>query len=158
VSILVMNMGHNESYSPFNNGANTTYDPRGLTTAVLQGNTNAVLTCRIQGSLGGENLWDPVRGPLNTGGLYGERYGWYLAFFNDFGWQQVSLPDSWAARQLPAGIGWSRTNFNLRLPENADVPIGLQINGGLGALTLFQYGNFSGGVPIQMVPAPQGLH
>ena len=215
VSVLVMNMGHNESYSPFNNGANSTYDPRGLTTAVLQGNTNAVLTWRIQGNLGGEKLWDPARGPLNNGGLYGERYGWYLPFFNDFDWQQVSLPDSWAARQLPAGVGWYRTSFNLRLPENTDVPIGIQINdttssayralifvngwqmgiyvnnlgperifpiptgilnpngentiaiavwgeqggsGGLGAVTLFEYGNFSGGVPIQLVPAPQAMH
>jgi beta-galactosidase GanA len=87
VSVLVMNMGHNESYSPYNNGANSTYDPRGLTTAVLQGNTNAVLTWRIQGNLGGEMLWDPARGPFNNGGLYGERYGWYLPFLNDFDWQ-----------------------------------------------------------------------
>jgi Beta-galactosidase jelly roll domain len=111
--------------------------------------------------------------------------------------------------------GWYRTSFNLRLPENADVPIGIQINdttssayralifvngwqmgiyvnnlgpqkifpipagilnpngentvaiavwgeqngsGGLGAVTLFQYGNFSGGVPIEMVPAPPAMH
>jgi beta-galactosidase GanA len=215
VSVLVMDMGHNESYSPYNNGANTTYDPRGLTTAVLQGSTTAVLTWRIQGNLGGEKLWDPARGPLNNGGLYGERYGWYLPFFNDFNWQQVSLPDSWAARQLPVGVGWYRTNFELRLPENADVPIGIQINdttssayralifvngwqmgiyvndlgpqkifpipngilnpngenaiaiavwgeqagsGGLGAVTLFQYGNFSGGIPVEMVPAPPAMH
>ena len=215
VAVLVMNLGHNESYSPFNSGANTTYDPRGLTTAILQGNTNAVLTWRIQGNLGGEKLWDPARGPLNNGGLYGERFGWYLPFFNDVHWQQVSLPDSWAARQLPVGVGWYRTSFNLDLPENSDVPIGIQINdstssayralifvngwqmgiyvnnlgpqrifpipagilnpngentiaiavwgeqagsGGLGTVTLFQYGNFSGGVPIKMVPAPQSMH
>ena len=153
--------------------------------------------------------------PLNNGGLYGERYGWYLPFFNDFNWQQVSLPDSWAARQLPAGVGWYRTSFNLRLPENADVPIGIQINdttssayralifvngwqmgiyinnlgpqkifpipagilnpngentvaiavwgeqngnGGLGAVSLFEYGNFSGSVPIEMIPAPQAMY
>jgi len=31
-------------------------------------------------------------------------------------------------------------------------------SGGLGAVTLFRYGNFSGGVPIEMVPAPQAMH
>jgi len=31
-------------------------------------------------------------------------------------------------------------------------------SGGLGAVTLFQYGNFSGGVPVKMVPAPQAMH
>lgn len=32
---------------------------------------------------------------------------------------------------------------------------GIGSSGGLGNVTLFEYGNFSGGVPIQIVPAPQ---
>src|SRR5258706_15026480 len=54
VSILVMNMGHNESFSPFSNGANTVKDPRGIRTAILQGSTSATLSWRIQGNRGGE--------------------------------------------------------------------------------------------------------
>jgi beta-galactosidase GanA len=218
VSVLVMNMGHNESYSPFNNGANTTYDPRGLTTAILQGNTTAALTWRIQGNQGGEQITDQARGPFNNGGLFGERNGWYLPLFNDSRWEHVSLPDRWSTRRLPAGVGWYRTTFNLNLPENSDVPLGIDIDettslpyralifvngwqmgiyanelgpqrtfpipagilnphgvntiaiavlgeqgsaggigssGGLGAVSLFEFGNFSGGVPISLVPAPQ---
>jgi beta-galactosidase len=218
VAVLVMNMGHNESFSPFNFGANTTKDPRGLRTAILQGNTNAQLTWRIQGNKGGEQVLDRARGPLNNGGLYGERNGWYLPLFNEASWQRLSLPDRWATRQLPAGIGWYRTSFALDLPENSDVPVGIDISdptslpyralifvngwqmgiyvndlgpqhlfpvpagilnphgentiaiavwgeegtqggigssGGLGKVTLVEFGNFSGGVPVQLVPAPQ---
>ena len=218
VAVLVMNMGHNESFSPFNSGANTTKDPRGLRTAILQGNTNATLTWRIQGNKGGEQTWDRARGPLNNGGLFGERNGWYLPLFNDSDWQRLSLPDRWATRQLPAGIGWYRITFELNLPENSDVPIAIDINeptalpyralifvngwqmgiyandlgpqhafpippgilnphgtntiaiavwgeegstggigssGGLGKVTLVELGNFSGGVTVRLVPAPQ---
>ena len=35
---------------------------------------------------------DRVRGPLNNGGLYGERNGWYLPGFQDRGWADVTLP------------------------------------------------------------------
>lgn len=218
VSVLVMNMGHNESFSPFSNGANTVKDPRGIRTAILQGNTSATLSWRIQGNRGGEQVTDQARGPLNNGGLYGERNGWYLTLFNDSSWANVSLPDRWATRKLPAGVGWYRTTFNLNLPPNSDVPLGIDIedstslpyralifvngwqmgiyanelgpqrtfpvppgilnpngvntiaiavlgeqgsangigsSGGLGKVTLFEYGNLSGGVPVQLVPAPQ---
>ena len=36
------------------------------------------VTWKIQGNQGGEDIADPVRGPVNNGGLYGERAGWYL--------------------------------------------------------------------------------
>jgi len=38
---------------------------------------------RIQGDRGGEDPVDPVRGLANTGGLYGERYGWSLPGYPD---------------------------------------------------------------------------
>jgi beta-galactosidase len=127
VAILVMNMGHNESFSPFANGANTIRDPRGLRTAILQGSTTATLAWRIQGNKGGEHFTDQARGSFNNGGLYGERNGWYLRLFNDNSWEHVGLPDRWATRRLPAGAGWYRTTFDLNLPENSDVPIGVDI-------------------------------
>ncbi|HEY0793722.1 MAG TPA: beta-galactosidase [Chthoniobacterales bacterium] len=217
VAVLVMNMGHNESFSPFDNGRNTTRDPRGLRTALLQGDASA-LTWRIQGNLGGERVVDPARGWFNNGGLYGERNGWHLPLFDDGAWVRGDLPDRWASRRLPAGVGWYRTTFNLNLPENSDVPIGIDIDdptallyralifvngwqmgiyanelgpqrtfpvqpgilnphglntiaiavwgeegsangigssGGLGKVQLVRFGNFSGGVPIDVVPAPQ---
>jgi hypothetical protein len=50
--------------------------------------------------------------PLNNGGLYGERYGWYLPFFNDFNWQQVfaAKPDGLTP------INWRRRPFGPQQP------------------------------------------
>jgi hypothetical protein len=201
-----MNMGHDEDYSP-----NDSYkSPRGIRTATLAGaNTN--VQWKIQGSPGGENLMDPARGPMNIGGLYGERHGWFLSGYPDHSWSRVSLPHQWKAIGLPAGIGWYRTEFDLSLPSHSDVPLGLKIsddparhyramiflngwmlgiyandlgpqrifslpdgilnpNGtntlaiavwgedgastGLGAVSLYQYGAYQGGVPVTPVNAP----
>ncbi len=205
IAILVMNVGHEEDYSP-----NDRYkSPRGIRTATMVGASTAV-QWKIQGSAGGENLIDPVRGPMNIGGLYGERHGWFLSGYPDHSWTKVSLPHQWSAVGLPAGIGWYRTEFSLHLPPRSDVPIGLKmsdnparhyralifLNGwmlgiygndlgpqhifslptgilnpngtntlaiavwgedgasaGLGAVSLYQYGAYGGGVPITPVNA-----
>src|SRR5260221_7131503 len=123
VSVLVMNMGHDEDYSP-NDGYKS---PRGIRTAVLLG-ANTAIQWKIQGSIGGETLVDPVRGPMNIGGLYGERHGWFLPGYPDQNWRKVSFPDRWSNAGLPPGIGWYRTEFNLQLPFGTDVPLGLQLN------------------------------
>jgi len=48
----------------------------------------------------------------------------------------VSLPDSWAARGVPPGVGWYRTQFSLNLPPRTYVPIAVQVGGpGPGAGT-----------------------
>jgi beta-galactosidase GanA len=87
LSVMVENMGHNEDV----NADDSNKQPRGLTGASLVGST-APLTWRIQGSLGGEDLVDPTRGPMNTGGLFGERSGWSLPGFPDGSWRSVALP------------------------------------------------------------------
>jgi beta-galactosidase GanA len=123
ISVLVMNMGHDEDFSP-----NDSYkSPRGIRTAILLGAKTAI-QWKIQGSIGGENLVDPVRGPMNIGGLYGERHGWFLPGYPDQNWRKVSLPDRWSNAGLPPGIGWYRTEFNPQLPVGTDVPLGVQIN------------------------------
>jgi beta-galactosidase GanA len=206
IAILVMNVGHDEDYSP-NDGYKS---PRGIRTATMVGASTAV-QWKIQGSPGGENLIDPVRGPMNIGGLYGERHGWFLSGYPDQSWSKVSLPHQWSAVGLPAGIGWYRTEFSLHLPPRSDVPIGLKmsddparhyralifLNGwmlglyandlgpqrifslptgilnpdgtntlaiavwgedgasaGLGAVSLYEYGAYEGGVPVAPVDAP----
>lgn len=122
IAVLVMNIGHDEDYSP-----NDSYkSPRGIRTATLAG-ANTAIQWKIQGSPGGENLVDPTRGPMNIGGLYGERHGWFLSGYPDHTWSKVSLPHEWNASGLPAGIGWYRTEFNLNLPSHSDVPLGLKI-------------------------------
>jgi beta-galactosidase GanA len=206
IAVLVMNMGHDEDYSP-----NDSYKlPRGIRTATLAGGDTAV-QWKVQGSPGGENPIDPTRGPMNIGGLYGERHGWFLSGYPDNTWSKVSLPHQWKPAGLPAGIGWYRTEFNLNIPSHTDVPLGLKItddparhyraliflngwmlgiyandlgpqhifslpngilnpngantlaiavwgedgaSGGLGAVSLYQYGAYEGGVPVTPVNAP----
>jgi beta-galactosidase len=123
VSVLIGNMGHDEDFR----SSDTHKSPRGLTTASLQGST-AAISWKIQGDKGGENIVDPARGPFNTGGLYGERKGWYLPGYNSANWKSVTLPDRWSASGIPAGIGWYRTSFNLHLPAKMDIPIGLHFS------------------------------
>ncbi|MCW2944722.1 MAG: beta-galactosidase [Actinoallomurus sp.] len=116
LSVLVENMGHNEDF----NATDSHKEPRGLTGAALAGSATP-LTWRIQGSLGGEDLTDPARGPFNTGGLYGERNGWHLPGPVGGGWTTTTLPH----RDTTAGVAWYRTTFDLHLPKNQDVPLGV---------------------------------
>ena len=119
LSALVENMGHNEDFSADDDHK----EPRGLTGARLVG-SNTTLRWRIEGNLGGEDLADPVRGPFNAGGLYGERVGWQLPGFPDAGWQHTSLP----SRDTRPGERWYRTTFGLSLPAGQDVPVGVRID------------------------------
>jgi beta-galactosidase GanA len=117
ISVLVRNMGHNE-----NGGSNDNHKaPRGLLAAELIG-SSAPVSWRIQGVRGGESPTDPVRGPQNNGGLYGERAGWSLPSYGDSRWARVSLPH----RTTAPGVAWYRTNVRLDLPRDQDVPVGLR--------------------------------
>ena len=128
VAVLTQSSGHDEDgvYGPPPWDAQKS--PRGLLGASLQGASTAI-TWRLQGSQGGENLQDPVRGPMNATGLFGTNHGWDLPGYPDRAWQPVTLPDSWSRRGLPPGIGWYRTTFNLDLPRQSYVPIAVQIGG-----------------------------
>jgi beta-galactosidase GanA len=119
VSVLIENMGHNEDY----NAADSNKEARGLTGATLAGSPLTSISWRIQGSRGGENLIDPVRGPMNTGGLYGERAGWSLPGFPDDSWASASLPTS----DTTPGVSWYRTTVALDLPKGQDTSVGLKI-------------------------------
>ncbi len=135
VAVLTQSSGHDEDgvYGPAPSDGQKA--PRGLLGASLEGASTPV-TWRLQGAQGGENLQDPVRGPLNATGLYGTNRGWDLPGYPDRDWESVSLPDSWSSRGLPAGIGWYRTSFNLALPRQSYVPVAVQIDGpGPGAGT-----------------------
>ncbi len=67
---------------------------------------------------------DPVRGPLNSGGLYGERYGWHLPGHDDGDWERVALPRA-DRRQ---GVTWYRTAFRLDVPPEVDASVGLRLD------------------------------
>ena len=82
---------------------------------------------KIQGNKGGEDIADLVRGPMNNGGLHGERMGWHLPV--DPAKPQASSA-GWEATQPGAappapGTYWLRTQFKLDLPQGHDVQLGL---------------------------------
>ena len=127
IAVMVRNNSHN-----WNLMADDFHrEARGLISASLGprgGKRFAVpIDWRIQGRQGGEDLIDRVRGPLNNGGLSGERLGWHLpspaldAMKLDAGWNAARITDAPPA----AGTYWLRTRFGLDLPRGHDVQLAL---------------------------------
>ncbi|WP_432584697.1 beta-galactosidase [Streptomyces sp. HD1123-B1] len=119
LAVLTANMAHNVDWS----ADDSHKEPRGLLGATLTGSERRI-GWRLQGALGGEDLADPVRGPLNTGGLYGERHGMHLPGYPSDGWQKTTLPHG----DDTPGVSWYRTTVDLDLPSGQDVPLGLRID------------------------------
>ncbi len=119
MSVLTVNMGHEEDYY----AANGNKAARGLTAATLVGAPLTSLTWRLQGVRGGEKPLDTVRGPLSTGGLYGERAGWSLPGYPDRTWSSVKLPHP----DTRPGVSWYRTETTLHLPTGQDTSLGLNL-------------------------------
>jgi len=120
IAIMVRNGSHNED-----GGVNDAHkEGRGLISAAPTGAAGALpASWKIQGNAGGESIADSVRGPLNNGGLFGERNGWHLPGFADGGWAIHRVPDGTAV----AGTVWYRTQFALAIPATADASLGLTI-------------------------------
>jgi beta-galactosidase GanA len=124
IAVLLENTGNPEGPSG---------EKVGLYSASLDGSSEPI-TWRLDGA--DPRLQDPVRGIMNAAGLYGADNGWDLPGYPDGNWTPVTLPDSWAARGVPAGIGWYRTTFSLHVPHGQYVPIDVQVGGpGPGAGT-----------------------
>jgi len=115
VAVLVRRMAHEED-----GGANDAFkSARGLTAARLDGDAGA-LAWRIQGGAAD----DAARGPLNTGGLYGERAGWHLPGFPDRDW----APAADLQAEPRQGVSWYRTQFRLDVDRGVDASIGLTLD------------------------------
>lgn len=125
LSVLVEDMGDNDDWTAEEVRFR---QPRGLYDVSFTSLTSLTgaspdVTWKIQGARGGENLTDPVRGPLNVGGLSGERAGWYLPRHPDASWA------SGAPGTVSPGVTWYRTQFDLDLPKGQDVPVALRFGG-----------------------------
>jgi beta-galactosidase GanA len=121
LSIMVRNDSHNED-----GGVNDAQkEGRGLISAAPTTAAGGALTTtwKIQGNAGGESMPDTVRGPLNNGGLFGERNGWHLPGFPDGGWALRRLPDT----TVVAGTSWYRTQVTLAVPAADDASLGITI-------------------------------
>jgi beta-galactosidase GanA len=119
-------------------------------------------TWKIQGNAGGESNIDPVRGPMNEGGLFGERLGWHLPGFDTSKWERSSPVEEGVQG---AGVKWFSTTFSLDMDEDLDVPIGIEIGapeGTVARVLLFvngyQYGKFVPHIgPQTRFPIPPGI-
>jgi len=104
ISVLFENMGHNENLSRDAGRAQS----RGILRATLShGRGN--IAWQILGN--GEYNTDPIRGPLNSGGLAGEIAGWQKPEFSDASWVPATLP----ATPPGAGVTWYRAHVALHV-------------------------------------------
>ncbi len=167
LSVMVRNNGHNWDLDSdeFHKEA------RGLISVSIArpgGISFAVpVAWKIQGKQGGEDLPDPVRGPANNGGQYGERMGWHLPGFDDARWTAATVP---AQTPVPGTI-WYRTRFDLTVPKGEDATIGVQFGDpatprspgpGRYRVLIFvngwQMGQFAANVgPQRTFPVPEGI-
>ena len=154
VSVLTVDMGHDEDYD--SKGENRT--ARGIVAAEPLGADAKAITWRIQGAVAGG---DPVRGPYNLGGLYGERQGWPTRPEKAADWQPATLP----AQADKAGVTWYRTTVSLDLPKGRDTSLGLAIKDPPGSsyraiifVNGWQMGNYISGLgPQHRFPIPTGV-
>jgi beta-galactosidase GanA len=121
IAVMVRNNSHNWDLM----ADDAHREARGLIAASLGprgGQRFAVpIAWRIQGNRGGEDIADKLRGPMNNGGLYGEREGWYLPGTAGGGWTSARVGDAPPA----PGTYWLRTSFRLDLPKGHDIQLGL---------------------------------
>lgn len=114
LSVLVRPMGHD--------GDERARDPhkaaRGLVSVAFEGGSRDV-EWRIRGAVAP----DRARGPLNNGGLHGERHGWHLPEHDDRDWRAVDLP----REERRQGVAWYRTDFRLDVDPDMDASVGLTL-------------------------------
>lgn len=172
LTVLVDYHGHDET-----SVAGGLAVPRGLYGAQLLGggsNTTTTTTAtatgftqwKIQGNAGGSRAnIDPVRGPMNEGGLYGERLGWHLPGFSP-GAEGEEWDDSTPLVGLNAsGVRFYTTSFDLDIDADLDAPLGLALSAPVGTVARvmlwvngYQYGKFVPHVGPQTVfPVPPGV-
>lgn len=109
-------------------------NPRGILGAQLLNANRASVSFdkwKIQGNAGGEKNLDSVRGPMNEGGLYGERLGWHLPGFDTSKWEKASPTDDGVKG---SGIRWFTTNFDLSIDDDLDVPLGIEVGAAKGTV------------------------
>lgn len=138
--------------------------PRGILRYDLSGHDAASLEWRLTGNLGGEDYYDRTRGPLNEGGMYAERQGWYQPY--------PPISSSAFSSSTPfkgiskAGIAFYTASFNLDMPNGWDIPLsivfGNNTNPAPSQVQLFvngyQFGKYMSHLgPQTAFPVPEGI-
>lgn len=167
LTVLVDYHGHDETST-----AKGVENPRGVLGAQLlptgTSTSTGFKTWKIQGNAGGSANIDPVRGPLNEGGLYGERLGWHLP-----GFDPSASPSSLATFDTStpfigiaqSGVQFYTTTFQIEIDSDLDAPLGIELsspNGTVARVMIwvngYQYGKFVPHIGPQTVfPVPPGV-
>ncbi|KAH8815593.1 glycoside hydrolase superfamily [Xylogone sp. PMI_703] len=166
LTVLVDYHGHDETST-----AKGVENPRGILGAYLLPHSTTekpisntgFKTWKIQGNAGGSSNIDAVRGPMNEGGLYGERIGLHLPSVSD------SLFTSRTSSPLDglnsSGIAFYTTTFHLNIDSDLDVPLGISLSAPAGTvarvmifLNGYQYGKYVPHIgPQTRFPVPPGV-
>ncbi|KAG6830620.1 hypothetical protein H0H92_015712 [Tricholoma furcatifolium] len=160
LTILQDHMGLEEDWSGASDDFKT---PRGVLGYSFSGaQVPTVSVWKVTGNLGGEDYTDRVRGPLNEGGLYGERQGWHLPGFNDAQWAEGKPTDG----RSTAGVSFFRTTFELNIPEGVDYPMSLVVGNSTVNPYLrsqfyvngYNFGKYVNSIgPQSAFPVPEGI-
>lgn len=163
LTVVVDYHGHDQTST-----AKGVENPRGILGASLL-SSNGTTTgtgfklWKIQGNAGGSANIDAARGPMNEGGLYGERLGWALPSF---------VPSSpQFGRSSPfqglnsSGIEFYTTTFHLNIDSDLDVPLGIELSAPQGTVARvmiwvngYQYGKYVPHIgPQTRFPFPPGV-
>lgn len=164
LTVLADYHGHDETST-----AKGVENPRGLLGArLLPGGTatsTGFKTWKIQGNAGGDANIDPVRGPMNEGGLYGERLGWHLPGF-DTSVSPVKFDTATPLTGLAtSGARFYTTTFHLNIDSDLDVPLGIELSAPAGTVARvmiwvngYQYGKYVPHMgPQTRFPVPPGV-
>jgi beta-galactosidase len=168
LTVLVDYHGHDETST-----AKGVENPRGLLGATLLPSGTATATgfatWKIQGNAGGgAGYIDPVRGPMNEGGLYGERMGWFLPGFDASSSPNFTSPSSASSPLFglaKAGVRFYTTTFHLNIDSDLDVPLGIELSATAGTVARvmiwvngYQYGKYVPHIgPQTRFPVPPGV-
>jgi beta-galactosidase GanA len=164
ITVVVDYHGHDETST-----ANGVENPRGILGAYLLPAGTATNTgfklWKIAGNAGGPANIDPVRGPMNEGGLYAERLGWFLPGFDTDARSHTFGHSSPYEGLNKSGIVFYTTDFYLNIDQDLDVPLGFEFsapNGTVARVMLwvngYQYGKYVPQLgPQTRFPVPPGV-
>ena len=119
LAFLLDYTGHDQTST----GPSGVSNPRGILGASLVNPSKNFTSWRITGNAGGNRNIDPIRGPMNEGGLYAERLGWHLPGFPTTSWNSSSP----VVGISKAGVQFYTTTFRLPVSTSLDVPIGIEL-------------------------------
>ncbi|TPX14294.1 uncharacterized protein E0L32_005490 [Thyridium curvatum] len=176
LTVLVDYHGHDQTST-----AKGVENPRGILGAALVGRSARCAppkfkTWKIAGNAGGAAGYiDPVRGPMNEGGLHAERLGWHLPGFdaaaspafnnnhNNNASDDSPLGGGLAA--AGAGLRFYTATLDLALDADLDAPLGIELScppGTVARVVLwvngYQYGKYVPHIgPQARFPVPPGV-